>query len=421
MDNTALIEKIRKTYIGKDEINGIADWFFLGVRQDDRALTKCCLEIIKDWKRKNYEDDFFVSADFAEAAKFTEFFDVLDDLKKGDEDSLSSFRYSFNPFILGLDEIASLIKFSPVTTILKGARCFVGDIIDQEKDENGLLRSDNLKNLLVEYVNSWISTLIDFLEKHKKELMSAEDGLTLLARLLRYLIDEKATQNAFDYLFAFMKDCVDEFGLSCENEIYTLIDTAVYEDNEYAFSALMDEVDRKGLKIRITRYPCKSLSILSRIFSTGQLLPGTDEARPFFYSLVGKLNPQPEIIKMTYHPSYSMALSRAAQNKDFSPELYPLLMNLGDDVNEIRYENLSPLGYYAISNGNKKGVEKLLELGGDLLKSDKDGNTVLHYVCSEHYANLGNIVNALPSAFYLFFENNEGKTPLDLLLDKEVM
>ena len=58
MDNTALIEKIRKTYSGKDEINGIANWFFLGVRQDDRALTKCCLEIIKDWKRKNVEDDF---------------------------------------------------------------------------------------------------------------------------------------------------------------------------------------------------------------------------------------------------------------------------------------------------------------------------------------------------------------------------
>ena len=28
MDNTALIEKIRKTYSGKDEINGIANWFF---------------------------------------------------------------------------------------------------------------------------------------------------------------------------------------------------------------------------------------------------------------------------------------------------------------------------------------------------------------------------------------------------------
>ena len=339
-------------------------------------------------------------------------------------DSLSSFTHSFNPFILSLDEIASLIKFSPVTTILKGARCFVGDIIDQEKDENGLFRPDNLKNLLVEYVNSWILELTDFLEKHKKELMCAEDGLTLLAGLLKYLIYEKATQNAFDYLFAFMKDCVDEFGLSCENEngyiLDNLIDTAVRQDNEDAFSALMDEADRKGLKISITRYPCKNLSILGRIFSTGQLLPGTDEALPAFYLLVGKLNPQPEIIKMTYHPSYSMALSRAAQNKDFSPELYPLLMNLGDDVNEIRCEKLSPLGL-AISYGNKKRVEKLLELGGDLLKSDKDGNTVLHYVCSEHYANLGNIVNALPSTFYLFFENNEGKTPLDLLLDKEVM
>ena len=188
MDNTALIEKIRKTYSGKDEINGIANWFFLGVRQDDRALTKCCLEIIKDWKRKNDEDDFFVSVDFAEAAKFTEFLEVLDGLKKGDEDSLSSFLYSFNPFILSLDEIASLIKFSPVTTILKGARSFVGDIIDQEKDENGLFRPDNLKNLLVEYVNSWILNLTDFLEKHKKELMCAEDGLTLRMLLIIYLL-----------------------------------------------------------------------------------------------------------------------------------------------------------------------------------------------------------------------------------------
>ncbi len=423
MKNTALAEKIRKYYTvgkGKENISDTGRWFMLGVKQKNIELTRCCLLLIRDWC-KNNPDSIYASTAFVEAYKYTEFLDVIDDIRNDGIGRESSFGYSFNPFVLSPDEIYSIIndKKSALSLITEGTYAFILDTVNQEVPLGWKFRPDEMRCVLTQFVNSWTALdFTSFLEKHKDELMETENSFINLSYILESLVIDEKTESAFDRLFAFMKRCADEYGISWEKDD-TLSDplrTAVLYNNEHAFSALAAEAEEKRVKIVYREYPSKSLSILRSILSSSQLLPGTEDGKDAFYCLLKESNPSEEIVKMTYHQSYTDALSYAVQNTEFSSGLYPFIMTPHDDVNEIKDGNLSPLGY-AIKCGNTKGVEKLLELGGDPLKTDKDGNTVLHRVCAGKNDGLQHIIKTLSFPVeYLMLENNKGKSPLDYLL-----
>lgn len=423
MKKTALAEKIRKHYTvgkGKENITDTGSWFMLGVKQKNIELTRCCLLLIRDWC-KNNPDSFYASTDFVEAYKYTEFLDVIDDIRNDGIGWESSFGYSFNPFVLSPDEIYDIIndKKSALSLITEGTYAFIIDIVNQEVPLGGKFRPDTMRSVLTEFVNSWTALdLTSFLEDHKDELMETENSFNNLSYILESLVIDEKTESAFDSLFAFMKRCADEYGISWEKDdtLYNPLITAILYNNEHAFSALAATAEEKNVKILYRDYPSKSSSILRSIFSSSQLLQGTEDGKDAFYRLLKESDPSEEIVKMTYHQSYTDALSYAVQNTEFSSGLYPFIMTPHDDVNEIKDENLSPLGY-AIKCGNRKGVEKLLELGGDPLKTDKDGNTVLHRVCADKNAGLQHIIKALSFPVeYLMLENNKGKSPLDYLL-----
>lgn len=91
-----------------------------------------------------------------------------------------------------------------------------------------------------------------------------------------------------------------------------------------------------------------------------------------------------------------------------------MFVNANDRINDRRVGCLHPIGY-AISIGRKDIVKALKNLGADIALTDEDGNTVLHYVCSQNHISLRNILKTVPSSL-LYVENNEGKTPLNCLL-----
>ena len=437
MDNTFLAEKIRKHFErwNIDDFGSIGEWFLIGVKEYNMALTGCCLEILGE-RRWNieYEDEDDLPKAYTTALEYAEFYDVMrgtafynvmhdtayDSEEWNSEEWKSTFRSVFNPFLMSLDEIRDRINDeSALSLITEGTNRFIDDITRHEVPLGEDSRASDINSILTEYVNEWVPDFTAFLEKHKDELMTTEGSFITLSGILTALANGEKTEKAFDSLFDFMRNCVDEYGISWEKSdaLYAPLRSALLHDNAHAFSALADEAERKGVKVSYEDYPSKSLEILSLIFSSGQLLPGTEEGKTAFYSVISR-NPCKEIVRMTYHPSYTLALTKAAMNRSFSPDLYPLIMSPYDDVNEVRDGYLSPIGY-AIKSGNRRGVEKLCELGGDPLKTDRDGNSVLHQIFRQGYGEPIDVMAAICfPALCLEFKNDEGKTPLDYLADK---
>ncbi len=171
---------------------------------------------------------------------------------------------------------------------------------------------------------------------------------------------------------------------------------------------------------KLTLYPAKSLQMLDRLYTLGLLLPGTEEGKSAFCSLIGFFNPSREIIERTRHPSYfrkdygpdDSPLVLAVKNPRFSPDNYDLLVGSPFDVlgRSLDYGTLPPIAA-AVESGEKRKVEALIALGADISWHDRRGNNIYHRLMGEG-ARTGSAVEQ--TAGHLLGERNRrGKTPLE--------
>ncbi len=444
MNTDALIESLRKKFTGTEDFASLTKeeleqrmmdlygFFVLGIRLGDTSLTGSCLEILKAYMEKYPDYDGFVVYDISQAAGYVPFCTVLEDIRKGKEVSDENFRSSFNPFIISLEELKGLLSAEKaVKLIFEGALDFVMAVTVRYVPRH----ADEKEKMLMGFLNSWIPRFVSFLSENTDDVVNSEyddlSALGMLTCMLDALMSDSILDEAFDSFFTFVRKCVSEYCLRPEEGIWIEkpLESAIAVNNEHAFSSLMKEAmltgTEKELEFRL--YPSESLSILSSIFSLGQLLPGTRSGRRAFDYLLTVDEPSAEIIRMTLHPSYFRydnltPVMRAATNRNFPPENLHLLLNPDEDVEKIRKSLFVPLSH-AILNGRRETVEELKRLGGDILLTDEDGDTVLHYACGSGEASMDKIMNALPlgDELLLFMKNNDGKTPLDYLKNRKEM
>ncbi len=440
MDTAALIKKLRHEYVDGVDFTALSafdmerstkiyGWFLFAVKIRDKALCRCCLEIIRLYVENGPECNLFKVRDMHRVVRYTEFFGVLDFLREGENVTMDVFSDSFNPFIMGLDDISGMLPpENAAPFIFEGALSFIFSLTClymPEYDDPNIM-------ILFDYLNDWIVELVAYLEKHKEEIVRAvydeNSAFEELCFFLDGLMYAPGTEKAFDLFFAFMKNCVEEFSLKPQWRSWLdyPIGTAVAQNNEHAFDVLMTEAVRSGERVEFEGYPTESVHILSAIFSSGQLLPGTRKGREAFNFMIRCKNPTGKIIELTSYPAYFFSrgetlLMKAVANSAITPDKYSLFVKRENDVNARRKGFLPPLGY-AILYGNKEAVVELVNLGADIYRKDSKGNNIFHYVCRKENATLENIMRAVPRcAELLLMKNREGKTPLDYLDSSETL
>lgn len=431
MDSSALIRRIRKEYLEDIDPDYISEddalmctelygWFLLGVQLDDIGLTSCSLDILNTYVGKCPELHQYITDEVSMAVSFASFCSVLDDIRSGESVTLPDFLDSFNPFILSLDGIDALFQpdFAP-RFIFEGVRNFISRLADSTFP----VCTDSNRQIMTAFLNRWMTQAVTYFCLHRDKLAEEEydrGEKTFSDELLSLLCDIISipqAEDAFDVLLSFVKECVGKYRLDWSGSwINRPLNRAITCDNEHAFALLIGR--RKN--VDIVSYPSRSLTILHRIFRIGKLLPESEEGRVAFENLIRHRNPSEDVIRETYYPSYRDSegitpLMMAVCNKDFSPDKYHLFVIANDDLAACRPDRLSALGL-AILHGNRKAVEILCSLGADIMETDGRGNCVLHYVCSDDNAFLGDILSAVPDkSRLLFLKNNKGKTPLDYL------
>ena len=425
MDSSTLIRRIRKKYLEETDLDYISDsdallctelygWFLFGVRTDDIGLTACSLDILNRYVGKCSELREYLTDEVSMAVSFSSFCSVLDDIRSGESVSLLDFLDSFNPFVLTLDDIDALFQpdFAP-GFIFEGTKNFVSRLSDVCTESN--------RQIMTYFLNRWMIQAVTYFRRHGDKLAGEEydrGETTFLEELQSFLCDIISipeADEAFDVFLSFVKECVRAYSLG-NSWLVRPLNRAIACDNEHAFAALLG----RRRNVEIYSYPSRSLKILHRLFEMGKLLPESDDGKVAFENLIRYHNPSEDIIRETYHPSYHdpegiTPLMMAVCNRDFSPENYHLFVSTMDDLASCHRDRLSALGL-AILHGNRKAVEILISLGADIMETDDRGNCVLHYVCSDDNALLGDILSAVPDKPQLFFlKNNKGKTPLDYL------
>ena len=219
--------------------------------------------------------------------------------------------------------------------------------------------------------------------------------------------------------------CLSSFpeSIFTAENVNKLLDIAIRNDNEEAFTMLME----RNSRARITTYPKSSLSILNRLFDMGILIPKTRKAFAAFRDFISYEEVDEEnedILIRIMHPSYAgwtdnygnTILSLAIRNRRFEPSLYHLLIPSPEILD--RHDKNGRTALFLLAESEyPEAMEILIRLGANPFLQDCGGRNVLHVMIDEESVSIGTIeycMGFLPKEL-MDIHDNDGKTPLDLL------
>ena len=277
---------------------------------------------------------------------------------------------------------------------------------------------DRLRSVMVEYLNTWLSDFIAVIGPYYD--LIKKDGN--LGKLFSFIISEPGT------LYDAMTKMTAVFGRHMEEieETYTgdaedsFLNTAVRYDNKSCFERLLAWETLPADSI--VSYPTEDMKILEKLIELGVLLPGTEEGRAAFFSLISETNPSEEIITAVLHPSYfesggkaeKTPLVAAIRNAKFSPEKYRLLVRGKDDVNSATDDGIPPLGY-AIATGSREKVREVLKLGAHIFFRDSDGRNIPYILLAREIGRPEDILYASPDILFGDY-SRDGLLPIHSIL-----
>ena len=377
--------------------------------------------------------------------ELSSFAEVLDGIRSGNEEEKKRFQENFNPFLGTPEEMLEDARGAlcgwkePVTPLVEGT-------IEYLKIFSGY--PEELRNSIEPYLGEWLMALVDVIHSNITELMEDKDaerswdreavGHRVLADFITALITVPGFRSVIDRAFDLFGGSIAEAeirfpgALSPINAAVCVGDAETFEKlyANYEIRKLVHKTGEEDAEEkeeedsfytpRLRLYPEKSLEMLERLYSLGLLLPGTEEGKAAFYSLVGFFNPTREIIERTKHSSYfredygseDSPLVKAVKNPRFPVENYDLLVESPFDVlgRSADYGTLPPIAA-AAATGEKKKVEALIALGADISWHDSMGNNIYHRLMGEGVR----IESAeeLPGSYLLGEKNRKGKTPLE--------
>ena len=267
------------------------------------------------------------------------------------------------------------------------------------------------------YLDSWLSEFIAFLEKTD----SYGEGSPF--------ISVGAIANHPELIGTFKSIVNTRF--FDRNKIGWYMNKALEGDNEEAFGILLEMADEAALQ-NIGVYPRTNMKLLNQLFDNDILIPGTCKAYEAFWHYIAifrKVDEQEEpILRAIMHPSYSnwrdesgnTLLMHAISNKDFAPYLYPVLVTSSENLNARNKDGRTAL-YYLAKTDYPECIVILMDMGAIPFCIDEKGDNVLHVLLS------GNALHTIDDIEYcmgflpkclITMKNAEGKTPLDIFLDK---
>lgn len=272
---------------------------------------------------------------------------------------------------------------------------------------------DRYKPCFWNYLDQWMSDFIKLLIDEKcTEIMDSY--------FIRSIIENAELKKAFDTLIEFLGKTF------CKDDLIWYINIAVSHDNEHAFEKLFEY--SPSLIKEVNCYPSSSKKILSTLFETGLLAPGTEEGFNAFIPFISYGKTDKDILSSIVHPSYPRRtiedgvtpLMVAVKNKDFPVELYKLLITSPDDIN-IQDEDGRTALHYMAETEYPECIETLLKLGADPFIRDNKGNNVLHILAGNKrglsFDIFSDCISLLPKKL-LIMENSKGTTPITLFFQK---
>lgn len=271
------------------------------------------------------------------------------------------------------------------------------------------------KPCFLSYLDSWLSEFILLLDKE-----ASDDEISIP---IAWILEFPELIGAFK---AFIKTRFFD-----EDSVGWYMSRTLSGDNEKAFSILLDMADGEDLQ-NIDTYPRTSIRLLNQLFDRGVLIPGTDKAFEAFDAYIAwnnKVDEEEEpVLRAIMHPSYgnrrndsgNTILINAILNKYFEPYLYPVLVTSSEELNARNKEGRTALYYLAIS-AYPECLEVLMNMGAIPFCVDEKGDNVLHVLLEQSHwialAEIEDIMRYLPKEL-ITMRNAEGKTPMDIFMDK---
>ena len=396
-------------------------WFEFGIRGDNREIMKLTLSLISENQkgaspfvpeRKNLW--------MKDIIQYAHFCDTMKRVERGESVDTKDLTVGFNPFLLSPDEILTLFRKAgsrnPVKDLLEGiVSFFCSSFVEDEG--NGTAETE--RRLLSE----WLDDLWPLLEENREEFVSSgspDDILRCLQTSVEAFIGDSSTSSLFDRFFAFMKDCIDMYGLTFKdrNPFAEIVRTAFERENSHAFSLSLEEAERRGEEIAFSTYPVRSRDIFYTMVKHGYLVPGTREAMKVYYHYILRYGDMAdgEIMRSANHPSYifesgESPLYAAMRVPEFPREKFVFVAQGQDDMDWVLRE--------AYKLSHSPSINALIAIGADPHRKYSGGDNMFHILLRDEGAEIVSILRLAPPEC-LTEKNGEGKTPLDCYFEREM-
>ncbi len=428
----------------KKNVEECISLFMKGLGKSDAGETASALRTLASLTKEEVRD----SESGKIIRELSAFVFVLDGIRNGNEDEKKRFQENFNPFFGTPGEMLEAAAGAlcgwkeSVTPLVEGTTGYL-------KNFSGY--PEEFRNRVEPYLREWLMALLPVISGNITKLMEDKNaerswdreavGHRVLADFITSLITVPGFRSVIDRAFDLFGGSIAEAerrfpgALSPINAAISVGDMETFEklyadeeirklvhktEEEDAEEDVEGNEDDYFYIPRLRLYPEKSPRMLERLYSLGLLLPGTEEGKAAFSSLVGFFNPAREIIERTKHSSYfredygseDSPLVKAVRNPRFPVENYDLLVSSPFDVlgRSPDYGTLPPAAA-AMATGEKKKVEALIALGADISWHDSMGNNIYHRLMGDGVRIEG--AEELPGSYLLGEKNRKGKTPLE--------